>query len=129
MDTVVPQSFDIGDTSWKKVSLTILYIQSTGSLGKFKSTGSLGKFKYTGSLGKFKSTTFPLCQYTIYSSVLKNFDLQIYNFFTKLNLNSTGQNGINLQYTFIVAHATLPQPRRGWVLIWNCSEGSHLKMY
>ena len=65
MDTVVPQSFNIGDTSWKKASLTILYIQSTSSLGKLK------------------STTFSLCQYTIYSSVLKNFDLQIYNFFYK----------------------------------------------
>ena len=32
--------------------------------------------------------------------VLINFDLQIYNFFTKINVDSTAQNDLNLQSTF-----------------------------
>ena len=51
----------------------------------------------------YKSTTFPLGQSTIYSSVLINFDLQIYNFLTKINVDSTAQNDLNLQSTFGVA--------------------------
>ena len=34
--TVVPQYCDISDNSWNKVSLTILYMQSTGYLGKYE---------------------------------------------------------------------------------------------
>ena len=51
----------------------------------------------------YKSTTFPLGQSTIYSSVLINFDLQIYNFLTKINVDSTARNDLNLQSTFGVA--------------------------
>ena len=76
--TVFPQFCEIRDTSQKEVILTILNVQSTGTLGKFQSTNQI---------------LFPLViESTLYSSVLIIFDLQIYNFLTKINTNSTDQN-------------------------------------
>jgi len=58
---------------------------------------------YFRKISIYKSTTFPIDKSTINSSVLINFDLQIYNFLTKINVDSTAQNDLNLQFTFGVA--------------------------
>ena len=78
---VFPQFCEIMDTLQKKVSLTILNVQ----------------------ISIYKSTTFRLCKSTFYISVLINFDIQIYNFLAKINVDSTAQNDLNLQSTFGVA--------------------------
>ena len=75
---VFPQFCEIMDTLQKEVSLTILNVQ----------------------ISIYKSTTFRLCKSTFYISVLINFDIQIYNFLTKINVDSTAQNDLNLQSTF-----------------------------
>ena len=46
-------------------------------------------YRHLRHISIYKSTTFTLGQSTIYSSVLINFDLQIYNFLTKINVDST----------------------------------------
>ena len=83
------------------VKITLLYRESDSKLWIFLHSSIRDTSQKKVPL-KFKSTTFPLGQSTIYSSELINFDLQLYNFITIINVDYTGKHGINLQSTFVV---------------------------
>ena len=68
----------------------------------FSKPFSLQSTAYSGQNLVYKSTTFLPLESTIYSLLFMDYDLQIYRFLLKLDVDSTAQNEPNLQSTFDV---------------------------
>ena len=75
----------------------------------FSKPFSLQSTVYSGQNLIYKSTSFLPLESTIYSLLFIDYDLQIYRFLLKLDVDSTAQNEPNLQSTFDV-----PPPHHGY---------------